>query len=201
MDANTRRLLTTLGGLGLIALGLLTLVFQLLHIDFWSYAWPLFIMVPGLLFFVGMLSRGREAGGLAIPGTILTMLGLLFFYQMVFNQWQSWAYAWALLWPTAVGIGLVIQGLWSERAPLVESGKRLIRLGLWILLGGIVFFEGILGIGGWGLAARGLGAYLLPILLVAVGVGLLVRSLIRSRGTGAQPHGDSAEDLPPATDE
>ena len=201
MDASARRLLSVLGGLSLIAFGLLTLVFQLLQIDFWSFAWPLFPMVPGLLFFGAMVGGGRDAAGLAIPGSILVALGLIFFYQNALNQWQSWAYAWALLWPTAVGIGLLLQGRWAAKQHLVQAGKRLIRTGLLIFLAGVVFFELILGIGGWGLGAWGLSAYILPTLLLATGAVLLVRSLSPARKGASEVPSQASEEHAPAGEE
>jgi len=181
MANGNRNVVSLVAGIGLVLLGLLFLVFQILQVDFWSYAWPLFIMVPGLLFFVGMFGGGKGAAGLAIPGAILTMLGALFFYQSALDQWQSWAYAWALIWPTAVGIGMLIQGIWSDNTRLAQSGKQLIRVGLLIFLGGLVFFELIIGIGGWGVFSSGTRAYALPILLIAVGLYVLVRQGLRAR--------------------
>jgi hypothetical protein len=190
MSNGNRNVASLVGGVGLVLLGLLFLVLQILDVDFWSFAWPLFIMVPGLLFFVGMFSGGKSAAGLAIPGSILTMLGALFFYQNAFDQWQSWAYAWALLWPTAVGIGMVIQGVWGEQPRAAQTGRQLIRVGLLIFLGGLVFFELIIGIGGWGFFSPGVRAYLGPILLILAGAFVLLRhGILGARGQNANPPG------------
>src|SRR4030042_4003625 len=84
------------GGI-LIAVGVLWLLAQLVGIRVGSYLWPLFIIVPGVVLFVlAMTMEGRAGEGLAITGGIVTMVGLLLFYQNATGHWTSWAYAWAL---------------------------------------------------------------------------------------------------------
>ena len=48
---------------------------------------------------------------MAVPGCVLTTVGLILAIQNTFNLWQTWAYAWTLI-IAAVGIGLTLQ---SER--------------------------------------------------------------------------------------
>ncbi len=188
MSPENRRIVRLVGGLALIALGVFSIVLRALGISVWSFAWPFLFVVIGLLFFVGMIAGGKNSGGLAIPGSIITMLGILFFLQNAFNQWQSWAYAWTLIWPIGVGLGLVIQGVWSDRPGNVAAGKNLIRIGAIILAVGIVFFELIIGIGGWGIFGTALGRYALPIIVIAVGVYLIARAGLRPRAaSGSRP--------------
>jgi hypothetical protein len=85
----------------LVALGTLFLLEQFFDFQLGQWLWPLFIIIPGLLFFVGMLLGGKSAGPLAIPGSIVTTVGLLLLYQNTFNHFESWAYTWALM-PVAV---------------------------------------------------------------------------------------------------
>lgn len=187
MDQDNRNVLRVVGGVALVVLGALFLLFQALSVNIWGIAWPLFIIVPGLLFFVGMVAGGRGAGGLAIPGSIVTVTGLLLFYQNALNQWQSWAYAWALIWPTAVGIGLLIQGVWSDRPTSIRSGRNLIRLGLIIFAVGLVFFELVIGIGGWDIFGLRRAGYIWPLLLIGAGLYLLLRYGRPRRGSTAGP--------------
>ncbi len=65
----------------LIGLGLLFLLLQFVPLDLGRNAWPFFIIIPGLLFFAGMALGGRDAARLAIPGSIVTMVGLILLYQ------------------------------------------------------------------------------------------------------------------------
>jgi len=190
MSNENRRVLRLVGGLGLIALGLIALVLMALQVNIWSLGWPFIFIIPGLLFFAGMVAGGRNSGGLAIPGSIITMLGITFFLQNTLNQWQSWAYAWTLIWPIAIGLGLVIQGAWSRLPGKVSAGKGLVRLGMIMLAIGIVFFELIIGIGGRGIFGSALSRYALPVLVIAGGVYLIVRAGLGVGGNVRQspPH-------------
>lgn len=94
--------------IGLIGLGILFLVGQLLGISLIGWLWPFFVITPGVLFFVVMALGGKDASGFAIPGSIITTVGLILFYQNLTGHWASWAYAWALIFPTAVGAGMMI---------------------------------------------------------------------------------------------
>jgi len=179
MERDHRQVMRMVGGVALVVLGALFLLFQALQVNLWAIAWPLLIIIPGLLFFVGMIASGRGAGGLAIPGSIITTTGLLLLYQNAFDQWQSWAYAWALILPTAVGIGLLIQGVWNDHPATIRSGRSLLRVGLVIFAVGLVFFELIIGIGGWGIFGMPLNRYFVPLALIGLGAYLVLRSARR----------------------
>jgi hypothetical protein len=155
-------------GAVLVALGVLFLLEQFFDFRLGQWMWPFFIIIPGLLFFVGMALGGKSAGPLAIPGSIITTVGLLLFYQNTFNHFESWAYAWALI-PTAVGIGLMLNGTWSDHPALVQNGRRVAGIGLVLFLAGFFFFELVLNIGGM---ASGIVA---PLFLIAAGIYLLLR--------------------------
>lgn len=179
MQDRTRGWSNAVIGVVLVALGLLFLAGELFDFrylfgfDFWRYAWPLFVIIPGLAFFAGMLMIGSSAGGLAIPGSIITTTGLILLYQNSFNHWESWAYAWALIFPTAVGLGLMIQGLWSGVEGPARVGKRMVVWGLALFVVGLVFFEFVLNISGFG---RGIvGSVAGPLLLILLGLYLMLR--------------------------
>lgn len=160
---------TVIGGVFLIGIGILFLLGQFLRFDVWHYLWPLFIIGFGMLFFAGMISGGKSAGPLAIPGSVLTMLGLLFLYQNTFDHWASWAYAWALVAPTGVGIGLIIFGRWSDKPNLYQPGWILMIIGLTIFLVMGAFFELLVGLAG----VASPGRILWPIVLIILGVIIL----------------------------
>jgi hypothetical protein len=157
-------------GVVLIALGILFLVQQFFGLELGQWTWPFFIIIPGLLCFVGMALGGKSAGPLAIPGSIVTIIGLLLLYQNTFNHFESWAYAWALI-PMAFGSGLMINGAWSEQPALVQSGRQLVGIGLVLFLVGFFFFELVLNIGGM---SRSIVASLV---LIAAGIALLLRRI------------------------
>jgi hypothetical protein len=149
----------------------------------WRYLWPLFIIVPGLLLFLGALQGGPGAAGLAVPASIVTMVGLILLYQNTTHNWHSWAYAWALIAPTAVGIGRMIQGSLAGQPTVSEQGRRLVNVGLLLFLGFAVFFELVLNISH--VVDRSLGAFVLPGLLIAAGAGIIARESRRSEGSRA----------------
>ena len=168
-----------LGG-GLLFLGFLLLLGRLLQIPFGDYLWPFIFIVPGVLVFLTALSTESSSGeGLSILGGILTMLGLVFFAQTVTGLWASWAYIWALVAPTSIGISQMVYGMAKGRDAISQSGRRLAMLGLFMLGIGFVFFELILGISGFGLANFGLPVF--PMLLIFAGLIVLVKSLVRGR--------------------
>ena len=53
----------------------------------------------------------RGGLGLAIPGAILAMIGFVLWYQASTGLYATWAYAWALVVPTGVGLGMLLYGL------------------------------------------------------------------------------------------
>ncbi len=159
-----------IGGTILIGIGVLALLGNMFQFDVWHYLWPFFIIGFGLAFFAGMWAGGKATGGLAIPGTIFTLTGLLLLFQNTFNHFDSWAYAWALVAPTGVGIGLLIFSWWSDKAELVRPGRILIMIGLILFLIGGFFYEFSVGIFAFTHAGNVLG----PLLLILIGVVLLL---------------------------
>ena len=109
-------------GLGLIGLGILFLLGQVFHLEYPGLLVAVLHHRAGLAFPVGMFVLGKNGAALAVPGSIVTMVGMILFYQNVTGHWASWAYAWLLIFPTAVGLGIAIAGLWSDEPKTVRSG-------------------------------------------------------------------------------
>ncbi len=161
------------GGTLLLILGIVFLLGQILDIHLGSYVWPFMVIVPGVILFFLALSVEEEIGkALAIAGGIVTMVGLILLVQSITGFWASWSYAWALVAPTAAGLGLWLFGAIKERTDLVKSGKALTRVGLIIFVIAAVFFEFVIGVNG-----HSLGRYGLPLLLIVLGIFLLVRNV------------------------
>jgi hypothetical protein len=167
-------------GVVLVVVGLFALGVVLFGIDLTQYGWPLFVIVPGLtLLVVGFLGGGS---GASVPGGIVTMLGLVLAYQNSTGDWASWAFAWALIAPGGVGLGLYLQALRDRDPVMLRRGRTLVFIAALIFMIGFVFFESILGISGLDYGIFGKAA--LPALLIVIGIILLVRSVQRSRQTG-----------------
>jgi hypothetical protein len=164
-------------GVVLVVVGLFYLLVQVLGIDLSSFGWPLFVIIPGLtLLIVGFVSLGT---GAAIPGGILMMVGLVLAYQNASGNWASWAYAWPLVAPGGVGLGLFLQGLRERNPGLIRQGRNLIFIAALIFMVGFVFFESILDLSG--MNERPVVRAALPALFIVIGILLLARSIQRSR--------------------
>ena len=138
-------------GIMLIALGCLALIDQIFHIRVSRYIWPFFIIVPGILIFYSA-SRTEYGPGepFAMLGAMVTMVGLILLIQSITGLWASWAYAWALVAPTSVGLGQLLYGTQSNHNNMAKSGTTLINIGLIMFFVGIIFFELILNLSGFG---------------------------------------------------
>jgi hypothetical protein len=143
-----------LPGIMLIILGVLFLIanFANVHLD---ALWPVFVLGPGVAFIV-MFFRDRNNYGVLMPGTILTIIGLLFFACTVYG-WDQMEHLWPLF-IMAPGLGFVMMYLFGkhERGLLIPAG---ILTGL-----GLVF-----------LLDANESEYLWPGVLILVGLLFLVR--------------------------
>jgi hypothetical protein len=134
-------------GFVLIVTGGLFLADQILDLNLMRFFWPLLVVLFGITFFIGMVLAGKRGSGLAIPGSIISVTGLLLFIQNTFNLWVTWAYAWALL-ISATGLGLVIMNIYHKRVGLRRVGGLIIGIGLTLFVLFGVLFEIILNISG-----------------------------------------------------
>jgi hypothetical protein len=173
--------LASAAGVVLVGLGGLLLAGQLAGVAFWpsvgwltwGNSWSLLLIGVGLGAIVLALAGGPEAGWLAVPGSVVTAVGLILLVDRITNQWQTWAYTWTLVVPTATGVGLWLQGRRSARPELVARGQRLTALGLGLFVAFGAFFE--LGLNLSGVFAEGYARFLAPLLLIAAGAYLLLR--------------------------
>jgi hypothetical protein len=79
--------------------------------------WPLFVLVPGVVFELAYIESGKNPG-LLVPGGILTTIGLLFFFETATN-WHFSEYTWPI-YPLAVAIGLFqLYSVIRQRALLI----------------------------------------------------------------------------------
>lgn len=143
-------------GLGLIAL-LNNLGFIHYQLSFWKF-WPLFLLVPGLIFELQYFNHNGPVG-LLVPGGILTTYGLLFMYCS-FISYSSLAF----LWPVfigGVGIGLFQLYYFGEKQrPLFYVSASFIGFAAFSIFLGLLNLEGNI---------------VLPLILIAIG-GLILFS-------------------------
>jgi hypothetical protein len=172
-------------GIVLIAIGVLALFGRFITFLNWDNAWPLVIVAIGAAFFIGMALGGKATGGLAIPGSIIVTVGLILFYMNSTFYWEAWAYAWALI-ICGVGVGLLINGFWSDSPDLRKRGWETMRAGLTLFLIFGVVMEFIFS--ATGVSMRG-NPLLWSALLVVLGLSLLVARLWQV-GKGSDEHID-----------
>ncbi len=164
-----------LGGL-LILLGVVFLIGELLNIRLGHFIWPFFVIGPGIALFLLALAFDDDTGqALASVGGLVTMVGLILFFQNVTGFWASWSYAWALVAPTSLGLGLLAYGWLKHKSELRQKGWDVAKVGLGIFIVAAVFFELIIGVSGFGL-----GRFGWPLLLIGLGIFLFARNLISS---------------------
>ena len=141
-------------GIILILLGVFFLCVQLELVN-WESFWPLILIVGGLLFYLGFLVNRRNFG-LLMPGTILLVIGVLFFCtnQGYWNRMEE-------LWPTfilAPGLGLVLMYIFGPKGNA-----------LWIPATVLIVLACLFYGRSWGIFRYW------PVVLIAVGLYLLVK--------------------------
>jgi len=127
-------------GVLLIGLGLLFFIGQQLGTDVTDWGWPLFVILPGLAILTVGLTQ-RSGPGLAIAGSIVTMIGLVLLFQKLYDAYQTWAYAWALVGPGGSGLGMLLYGTRSRDRKLARDGFWTVVTGLAIFAVGFIFFS------------------------------------------------------------
>ena len=135
---------SVIGGLLMILIGVFFLIVEMfpalavqLNI---ARQWPLIIVGLGGLF---LLSALLGAPPLAVPGSIVTGIGGILYYQNATGNWASWAYVWTLI-IGFVGVGTIIFGLLERRdKTMLSSGSRMILISLVLFAVFGAFFNGL----------------------------------------------------------
>jgi hypothetical protein len=169
-------------GVLLIALGAAFLASEQLNFSWERYGWPIFVIVPGLFLLLVGLAIPNEAGlGAAIPGGIITTVGLVLAFQDATGAWASWAYAWALVAPGSVGATIAAYGLLHRRLDLLDAGLRTAAVGLGLFVGFGLFFENIIGIDNQ--RQNTVLQDALPLLAIALGALIVLKNLVPRPGS------------------
>jgi len=143
------RRMTLAIGLLLILGGAAVLAVRQLGLDLADAGWPLFVIVPGIVLFLVALAVGGRAGtGFAVGGSITTITGLILAFQNQTGLWATWAYAWALVAPGGVGLGLFLYGLLTRQRDLALGGIWTLLTGLVVFIVAAFFFESVIGLSG-----------------------------------------------------
>ncbi|HUH96271.1 MAG TPA: hypothetical protein VLZ89_02870 [Anaerolineales bacterium] len=154
-------------GIALIGLGFLFLLGQVFNMSaFWHVFWPFVVIGFGALFFAAMLVGGKPMAFLAIPGSIITVSGLMLLFQNWTSDWASWSYGWTITL-ISVGLGIYLMGVYEENEHRRHAGLSVMKVGavLFVIFG--LFF-------GMFFSFFGSREYLFPVLLILLGAYLVV---------------------------
>lgn len=187
MQTNRSNVGALVGGVVLIAFGLLALAGQIFRTVDWGFLWPFTVIGFGALFFVLMFTGGKQAAAFAIPGSIVGGIGLVLLFQNITDHWESMSYFWTLI-IMFVGAGIYIMGLYGGDIKQKQSGLRVMKVGfiLFIIFG--AFFEMIFS---------SFSNIVFPVLLIVLGAYLV---LSRSGLFGTRKNDGSANTpVPPAS--
>jgi hypothetical protein len=184
-------------GLLLVLLGVYFLASEQLNIDTGRYGWPIFVIAPGVFLLLVGLAIPHEGGlGAAIPGGIITTVGLILAAQAATDTYASWAYAWALVAPGSVGATLTLYGLLHRRWDLLDAGLRTAAVGIGLFIGFGLFFENIIGVD-QGTQNSALHDAL-PVMAVGLGAVIVLMNMLPRRHKHVRP-GEWSSTEPPTT--
>ena len=146
--------------------------------------WPIFVIVPGLLLWaLAFVPRPPAGVGFAIAGSIVTAVGLLLWYQQLSGNWDSWAYAWALIGPCAAGVGVLLYGLMMRIPRMVSTGLWLAAIGFGLFVVGALYFETVFRTGRVPFDVD----QVWPFIVIGVGVALVLGTFREGRSTRRHP--------------
>ena len=159
-------------GATLVGVGGLFLLAQITGWHIFALGWPLFVLIPGLVFLTIAIRGGKDVAGLFFPGILVTGTGLILTYQNITGSWESWAYIWTL-YPVMVGLAL----RYFARRTGEQSAEQ---VGRYLMIGGLV---GLVGLGSLFeltvFDSKGFSGFhvMLPLLMVGIGACILVKNL------------------------
>jgi hypothetical protein len=171
-----------IGAIILIAIGVLFFVTQTLQINIWGIfgiSWPLFVVIPGLVFLGLAVFGDHKLAGFIVPGAIVTGTGGILWVQNATGHWESWAYVWTL-YPVFLGLALMFLGRRTNSQNTEKTGRGFVTWGAVAFLIGFAFFE-VMIFGG----LAGLGSVLLPLILIGIGVMMLTGGRMPVLGGGS----------------
>ncbi len=105
----------------------------------WESLWPLFLLIPGILFELSYFIYRKDAGVL-VPGGILITYGLLFLVNVIYG-WQLMEDLWPIF-PLGVAVGLLQLYLFGvrEKGLLIPIGI-LGAISLFFLVNNLFFID------------------------------------------------------------
>lgn len=130
--------------LGFIGAGLFLLAATIFDFRVMDVLWPFFVIGPGLLLMLPAYkstdTQQSSFSFLAIPGAMVTAVGILLFVMNITGYFEAWAYAWTLVICASIwGIGYAKRFNPTSRDH--DSVAKLVRWSVYTFAGLAVFFE------------------------------------------------------------
>ena len=116
--------------------------------------------------------------GMIIGGSVVLTVGTVLAWQRATGRWETWAYAWALVGPTASGVGSVVAGLRTGDRRMRDAGLWQVVIGMALFAGFYLFFEQVIGLSG---EPAPLPEWAMPAFLVGIGALILLRAFVGPR--------------------
>jgi len=154
-------------GLFLLCIGVLLILANFGVIEIvWDNLWPLFLLIPGILFELSYFIYRKDAG-LLVPGGILITYGLLFLVNAIYG-WHLMDNLWPIF-PLGVAIGLFQLYLFGgqEKGLLIPVGI-LGAISLFFLINNLLYVD---------------FRFLAGILLVVIGIWIIFKKIKSNNGT------------------
>ncbi len=187
MQTNRSNTGALIAGTILIVFGLMGLAGQFFRLVNWGFLWPFIVIGFGALFLLAMFAGGKQSAAFAIPGSIISGIGLVLLFQNITGHWESMSYFWALI-IMFVGIGIYIMGWYGGDANQRLAGWRVMKVGfiLFVIFG--TLFE---------LLLFRSSNFIFPVLLILLGIYLILSRSGLFGGPKAREPSDHS--IPPAS--
>jgi hypothetical protein len=164
MQTNRNNTGALIGGAILIGVGLLALAGRIYTDIDWGLLWPFAIIGFGALFFIAMFAAGKGVAAFAIPGTIITGIGLVVLFGNITDHWTIMSYLWTLI-IIFVGLGIYIMGWYGEDANQKRAGAKVMKIGIILFIVFGTIFESLFS---------SLSNVVFPVLLILLGIYLVL---------------------------
>jgi hypothetical protein len=189
MQTNRSNVGALIAGTLLILFGLMALAGQFFRMVDWGFLWPFAVIGFGALFFIAMFAGGKQAAAFAIPGSIISGIGLILLFQNITGRWESMSYFWTVI-IMFVGVGIYLMGLYGGDVHQKQSGLRVMKIGfiLFIIFG--AFFE---------MLFSSFSNLVFPVLLILLGIYLVLSRSGLLRRSDSRIDQPSDNSLPPAS--
>lgn len=153
-----------------IGVGVALLLANLFGVHLMEIFWPGFILVPGLLFlwpaYNSTADEQSQFSFLAIPGAIITAVGMLLFVMNITGHFEAWAYSWTLIWAAAAG-GWMYMKRFEPEDSIHDTGYKFVRVMIIMFMALAILFE---------LVIFGNFAPVFPALLIGYGLYLVYKN-------------------------